>query len=184
MGAFVSTSEKPAVAVPVPAASVDGGGKPSLLRERVRSLRLPEDVDGRTARRQRLPWFLCLVLAVSTGVLGYLAFKRTPAAQPNPSPDVAATADKPAVSTATATEGAIALESKGYIIPAQQILVSPKVSGMVVKLPIREGMRVAKDHVLAQLEDTDYQADNARAKATLELARQAAAGTGTRLPPG
>jgi multidrug resistance efflux pump len=44
---------------------------------------------------------------------------------------------------------------------------------MVVKLPIREGMRVAKDHVLAQLEDTDYQADNARAKATLELARQA-----------
>jgi multidrug resistance efflux pump len=113
------------------------------------------------------------VLAVSTGVLGYLAFKRTPAAQPNPSPDVAAIADKPAVSTATATEGAIALESKGYIIPAQQILVSPKVSGMVVKLPIREGMRVAKDHVLAQLEDTDYQADNARAKATLELARQA-----------
>ena len=41
-------------------------------------------------------------------------------------------------------KGDIALEAKGYIVPAHQILVSPKVSGMIVKLNIEEGRRVGK----------------------------------------
>ena len=63
------------------------------------------------------------------------------------------------------------LESKGYIIPAQQVLVSPKVSGMLLTLHIVEGMRVNKGDVLAELEDTDYQADHARAVAALDAAQ-------------
>ena len=72
----------------------------------------------------------------------------------------------------TASAGAIALEAKGYIIPVHQILVSPKVSGMIVRLPIQEGMRVKKADVVAELEDTDYRADYQRAVASLEAARQ------------
>ena len=62
------------------------------------------------------------------------------------------------------------LESKGYIIPARQILISPKVSGMIVKLDVEEGRRVKKDEVLAVLEDTDYKADRDHAAATLAAA--------------
>jgi multidrug resistance efflux pump len=64
------------------------------------------------------------------------------------------------------------LDSKGYIIPVQRILVSPKVSGMIVKLDILEGRRVKKGDILAELEDIDYNADLAHAESFLEAARQ------------
>ncbi len=67
--------------------------------------------------------------------------------------------------------GDVTLESKGYIIPAHQILVSPKVNGMIVSLRFEEGMRVQKGDVLAELESVDYTADVARAKAVLASAK-------------
>ena len=57
-------------------------------------------------------------------------------------------------------------------MPVQRILVSPKVSGMIVKLDILEGRRVKKGDILAELEDVDYQADVAHAESSLEAARQ------------
>ena len=89
------------------------------------------------------------------------------------------TAARPAVSTVAAvpvpasasTDGKIVLESKGYVIPAHQILVSPKVTGMVVRLELEEGRRVAKGDVLAELESVEYQRDFDRAKAALDLAK-------------
>src|SRR6202011_4452215 len=68
--------------------------------------------------------------------------------------------------------GDVALESKGYIVPAHQILVSPKVNGMIVELHLEEGRRVEKGDVLAVLEMTDYEADHARAHALLSVARE------------
>jgi multidrug resistance efflux pump len=84
----------------------------------------------------------------------------------------AAAAANPSPVAAVSPSGDIALESKGYIIPAHQILVSPKVSGMVVTFKIEEGQRVQQHEVLAELESIDYQADYDRTRATLELARQ------------
>lgn len=68
--------------------------------------------------------------------------------------------------------GDVVLEAKGYIVPAHQILVSPKVSGMVIELRIEEGRRVKKGDVLAVLENTEYAADYERAKATARLMRE------------
>jgi HlyD family secretion protein len=68
--------------------------------------------------------------------------------------------------------GEIALESKGYIVPAHQILVSPKVSGMIMQLDLEEGRRVKKGDILAVLETTDYQSDYDRSKAAVKLARE------------
>jgi HlyD family secretion protein len=73
---------------------------------------------------------------------------------------------------ADAPPGEIALESKGYIVPAHQILVSPKVSGMIMQLDLEEGRRVKKGDILAVLETTDYQADYDRTKAAVKLARE------------
>src|SRR5207245_9778932 len=56
-----------------------------------------------------------------------------------------------------------------------QILLSPKVSGMIIsmtingdpKRPLEEGQRVKEGDVLAVLEKTDYQADHDHAKAVV-----------------
>lgn len=79
---------------------------------------------------------------------------------------------KPAAARQAALESELALESKGYITPTHRILVSPKVSGVVVELNIEEGQRVAKDAILARIEDTDYQTDYDRATATHKLAQE------------
>lgn len=68
--------------------------------------------------------------------------------------------------------GTIALQSKGYIIPARQILVSPKVTGMVEKLDIEEGIQVAEGDVLAVIEKTEFQAEHDQKQAALESSRQ------------
>ena len=70
-----------------------------------------------------------------------------------------------------ASSGGVALEAKGYIIPAHQILVSPLVSGRIMALSIEEGRRVEKGAILAELETTEYEADLSRAKAILAASR-------------
>lgn len=64
------------------------------------------------------------------------------------------------------------LNFKGYILPVQKVLISPKVSGIILKLYVHEGCRVRKGDVLAELEDVDYRADYQRAQSYLEETRQ------------
>ncbi|MBL9080919.1 MAG: efflux RND transporter periplasmic adaptor subunit [Planctomycetales bacterium] len=111
-----------------------------------------------------------------------------PAGQGTAAPNVAtaANATTPAVAVApssptaaspsstgavAAPTGKIVLESRGYVVPAHQILVSPKVQGMVVKLDIEEGRRVEKGALLAEIESIEYQRDYERATAMHELAK-------------
>ncbi|MFO0905451.1 MAG: efflux RND transporter periplasmic adaptor subunit [Pirellulales bacterium] len=70
-----------------------------------------------------------------------------------------------------AAMGEIALESKGYVIPAHQILVSPQVSGRLLRLFVEEGQRFTQGDLLGEIESTEYAADYARATATLALNR-------------
>jgi multidrug resistance efflux pump len=143
-------------------------GKNETLRQRVQSLRLPAEVTASRRRGSWFPWLLCLCFAGLSGWLGYRQFL-APTAVPKASRPAAtpvAGANEP-----TAPEGPVALESKGYIIPAHQILVSPQVTGRVEKLSIEEGRRVQRGDVLAELEKTDYQADLARAQASLAAAK-------------
>jgi multidrug resistance efflux pump len=114
-------------------------------------------------------------LAGSTGVLAYLVYDRAVSESvKEPAPIKtgmdAAPATRP--EAAVASSGEVVLERKGYVIPAHQILVSPKVAGMIEKLFIEEGMRVKKDQVLAQLETTDYQTDYDHARANAHSAWQ------------
>jgi multidrug resistance efflux pump len=88
-------------------------------------------------------------------------------------------ADKDA--DAVANSGDVVLESKGYIIPAHQIQVSPKVGGMVTDLNIEEGLRVKQGQILARIEMDNYEADRDHAEAAVKVAEaqveQAEAGT-------
>ncbi len=147
-------------------------GTPDLLSERVRSLRLPDGNQRGGAGGGWVPWVICVVFATSTAVLGYMLWSRRSAESGKPAANgTEIESASAAVSAPTASSGNVALDCKGYITPVRQILVSPKINGMIVKSYILEGKHVQKGEVLAKLEDDDYQADFHRALATLELAR-------------
>jgi hypothetical protein len=117
------------------------------LSQRVRSLRLPQQKAAAPGKR----WLLgtaCVLLIAGGAAFGYVWINRSSA----PSPSEAAPVNLNAATESAS--GEFALESKGYVIPAHQILVSPKVSGMIVKLRITESQRVVKDEILAELEDS------------------------------
>src|SRR5260370_4765891 len=66
--------------------------------------------------------------------------------------------------------GEIVLETKGYVLPANQVTVSPKVSGQIVELLIEEGKRVKAGEVLARLDPQEYDAALRIARAEMKLA--------------
>src|SRR4051812_19623976 len=107
------------------------------LSERVRSLRLGESSSQSGGSRGGfLPWALCIFLGIAAVAFGVKAFVAPPGSTEAPSPG-----------TSTTVSGGspdVVLESKGYVIPAHQIQVSPKVAGMIVELDPRfqEGWRV------------------------------------------
>src|SRR6185503_14485875 len=70
--------------------------------------------------------------------------------------------------SSTLAAGEIALEVKGYVIPEQQILVSPQVSGRIISLHFDAGQHVEKDFVLAVLDNTEYLAEYDRIQASLD----------------
>lgn len=160
---------------PKPRASTAGS-----LSERVQSLRLP---PPKRSAGVSLAWILCAVLLVTTITASVAAlFYQSAAADLRKilaetetklsDPGAAKTPTVSANGQPVAAAGTIVLESKGYIIPEQQILVSPQVSGRIIELNFEAGQQVKKGFVLAVLDSTEYRADLARAKALLELSRQ------------
>jgi HlyD family secretion protein len=154
------------------------------LTERVKSLRMPEGGVGRRSRGHWLPWLLCLISLGTTAWLGSLVLNAAPAESAhdaesdNPPAGQQSSASASGVApSASSVAGAangrrVVLESKGYVIAAHQILISPKVSGTVTRLTFEEGKRVKKGDVLAEIEDVDYRTDCDHAVGECELARQ------------
>ena len=145
------------------------------LKERVRSLRLPQQSMRRPPSNKGLVIFLSIIgaclgaLVVFLGSEYYRLSNKLADLDKNPSklPDgvsgkvgeMRMGADSVGTGGSVASSGDVVLERKGYIIPAHQILISPKVAGMIESLNIEEGKRVKKGEVLAQIETVDYQAD-------------------------
>jgi multidrug resistance efflux pump len=163
-----STSEKAV-------ATQEGRPAPASLSDRVRSLRLekPSAQSKSSGQGSALPWALCGIFAVlflaSTGGLGYFAYSKYDEASGSGKDATATSANQSASGRSNDTAapvGEIVVESKGYVIPVHQIKVSPKVGGLVTALYIKEGDKVQKDSVLAELEDIDYRARYDRARAT------------------
>jgi multidrug resistance efflux pump len=163
------------------AVSPEGGGSGPSLKERVRSLRLPLESTQRSRGSSRsvlLLSLVCLGLAVLASYLGFEYYRAADRlaglekSNPRPREDYTHPGDAKSVGDGTggsiASSGEVALERKGYIIPAHQILISPKVAGMIESLNIEEGKHVKKGEILAQLETVDYQADHDHCVANFE----------------
>lgn len=158
---------------------------PPALSQRVQSLRLPKPAPR--SGGSWFPWFLTVQFAA--GFLYAAAGGQIPLIPQWFAPAASIVAEKPAESssapaassTAVGTEtnsaskaaaGKVVLESKGYIIPEQQILVSPQVSARIIELNFEAGQRVEKGFVLAVLDNTEYKAEYARATAEYEASRE------------
>ena len=184
-----------AVSTEVPAGGhrSNGNHASTNLGDRVRSLslsRLPERQSGGSGSFLKVVGLVAVAAALWYAYATYLnppaepqattvaAIERDKSAArpatpgPTTSAMAAGTAPRPQPATTGIAKAEIALEAKGYVVPAHQILVSPKVSGMIVELNVEEGRRVAKGDVLAVLESTDYAAEVERARAYARLARE------------
>ncbi len=70
---------------------------------------------------------------------------------------------------ASASAGNVVLTAGGYIVAHHPIQVSSKVVGKVAWVGIEKGDRVKEGQVLVRLEDSEFQAQFAQAKANLEV---------------
>src|SRR6185437_5485476 len=129
-------------------------------------------------RTKILPWALCLILLLTTSAFGYRAYRIGALA---PAPIAPPTSDKatdptpaPTSSASVASAGEVVLQAKGYVIPAHQVQVSPKVGGMIVELSKRfeEGQFFKEGEILACLEQVDYEAEYRHAVAARDAAAQ------------
>ena len=143
----------------------------------MRSLRLHDQPASRP-RTAILPWASCVILLLTTTAFGYRAY-RVGALTPSPTVDPPAVSATPAATAAApaASSGAVVLQAKGYVVPAHQVQVSPKVGGMIKKLNDRfekygEGQFFKEGEVLAWLEDDDYKADYQHALHACKAAEQ------------
>ena len=159
----------------------DSSASNASLKDRVQSLRLPRPGQS-TSRGSSLPWFL--VFALASGI-AYLLLLGSPfaapfAVQPLPSVDLVTPSaestktpsDSNRVAPGSSNSTGPVVESKGYIIPEQQILVSPQVSGRVIELNFEAGQRIESGFVLAVLDNTEYQAEFQRVTGLLEAAKE------------
>jgi multidrug resistance efflux pump len=149
---------------------------PPTLSDRVKELRLTgrmDDGKAKAAGTAWLPWLLCVFLAVGWAGFGIKWYRGTAEKKPEPAADVSAGAS--AAKSGPADSGAmdaVTLEVKGYLIPTQQISISPiDVAGRVVKLNIEEGMSFKKGDILAEIDRTPYEAFRAEAYAQLAGAK-------------
>lgn len=149
---------------------LSGGG----LKERVEALRLPVPEEPPSGLGSRVPWFLTVLFMGTTALLGYVVWVGRPQSEESPSPTGQEISTGISLWTPPppAKEGEIVLQSKGYIVAKHQILISPLVSGRILRLNCDEGQRVEKGELLVELESTEYEAEYQRALANVEAAKQ------------
>lgn len=65
----------------------------------------------------------------------------------------------------------VKVTASGSVVPVQEVNLSPKMSGRLVKLFVDQGDRVEAGQIVAQMDDRDIQAQVRQQKASVELAR-------------
>ena len=126
------------------------------VRSATGALAAPTESTNRPARRWWLPWACCFVFFCATGFFALEALSPIDDEMIKKLAEERGLNIGKAESSSAALERIglpsgegcaaleISLESKGYIVPISLIQVSPKVSGTVTNLNIKEGMAVEK----------------------------------------
>ena len=125
-----------------------------------------------------LPWILCAVLALAWGGVGLRSYKG--GSSDDDSGPIAAPTNKSGTGSAASSGGsnAIAIAPvKGYLVPAQQIAVSPiDVGGQLIEHNFIEGVQYKQGTVLAKIDPTNYDAAVQETKSLVSAAESRLAG--------
>src|SRR6516165_1636482 len=170
-----STATKP-VTLPNPEEECDAIGihleesrEPGMrdLKEELASLRIERNP---TQQRRWGLWIFVLVLLAAASAAGlYVARNKSVLTS------FAAVEVEPVRASVQTTSGPSAgtplLTASGYLVARHQSVISSKIQGRLSGLYVEEGSYVKKDEVIARLEDTDYKASIAKAKADIVYAQ-------------
>ncbi len=137
------------------------------LKDELASLR----IDRAQPKRGRWGLWLVLLLIFAAGAGGWVYVSRSKPELMN----FAAVEVEPVQASIQTTSGPSAgtpiLTASGYLVARHQSVISSKIQGRLSALYVEEGSYVKKDEVIARLEDTDYRAAVAKAKADIEYAQ-------------
>jgi HlyD family secretion protein len=137
------------------------------LKDELASLR----IDREQPRRGKWGLWIVLFLLVLGASAAALYVVRTKPAFVN----FAAVEVEPVQASVQTTSGPSAgtpiLTASGYLVARHQSVISSKIQGRLSGLYVEEGSYVKQGEVIARLEDTDYKAAVAKAKADIEYAQ-------------
>jgi len=137
------------------------------LKDDLASLR----IDREPARRGGWGvWIFLLLLVVAVSAAGMYLVKTKPELTNFAATEVEAVSAS-LQTTGSASAGTPILTASGYLVARHQSVISSKIQGRLSGLYVEEGSYVKKDEVIARLEDTDYRAAVAKAKADIEYAQ-------------
>src|ERR1035438_5248641 len=133
------------------------------LKDELASLRIERD----TPRRGRWRWLVVLLLLAIVAAGGLYFVRARPAFGA-----VEVQTVQPSVQSGTGPmAGTPILTASGYLVARRQSVVSSKIQGRISRLLVEEGSVVKTGDVLATLENEDYAAGIAKAKADINYAR-------------
>ena len=137
------------------------------LKDDLASLR----IDREPARRGGWGvWIFLLLLVVAVSAAGMYLVKTKPELTNFAATEVEAVSAS-VQTTGGASAGTPILTASGYLVARHQSVISSKIQGRLSGLYVEEGSYVKKDEVIARLEDADYRAAVAKAKADIEYAQ-------------
>lgn len=148
------------------------------LSDRVRSLRLAPASPTARPRGAWLPWGLTAIAFATAAVFGWRAYRLEPIEAATATVPQTSVAERtpPAAPTAraqgTAGTGDVVLDSKGYILAAHQIQISPQVGGEIIWLDpnFQEGAVYKKGDRLAEIDPVISAARLRGAQAAVDVA--------------
>jgi HlyD family secretion protein len=137
------------------------------LKDELASLR----IDREQPRRGKWGmWIVLFLLVVGASAAALYIVKTRPELV-----NFAAVEVEPVQASVQTTSGPSAgtpiLTASGYLVARHQSVISSKIQGRLSGLYVEEGSYVKKDEVIARLEDSDYKAAVAKAKADIEYAQ-------------
>jgi HlyD family secretion protein len=135
-----------------------------MMKEQLEKLRINKDQKARRNERSNWPWILVILLLLIGGGVAYLY-------RPGSQPVVVQVIRVRAPQVGDEPKDLVALNATGYIMAAHKIALASKVIGRVAWVGVEMGQQVEKGEVIVRLEDDEYKARVAQAKAQLESAK-------------
>lgn len=139
------------------------------LKEELASLRIERERPPRRWGRV-IGWLLVLAI-IAAGAIYYLRAKPNLGALGGlGAPEVEVTQASVQVSGGPSA-GTPILTASGYLVARKQSVISSKIQGRLSELRVEEGSVVRGGEIIARLEDADYKAGIAKARADIEYAK-------------